>query len=153
MSWGTSIVAACISALLGAFAWGCMAYSYSTRNGDTQEDLAWTTFFAFVFGSGGGFISGLLASRIRGASLLQTVELSAGTMTVLAVAAGVIIVLRTPVPATIGGEKLVLQVDVRFPHDWTPGQSQAPAGMVAMLTPNANRTTGTVESNKAAPGG
>lgn len=133
MSWPASIFIALLTAILGLFVAGVVAalcvdwYQIPSREGGSGYFVVFLALLGFV----AGLVIGLIASRVVAGGahpgFLRGLGMSFGVViAIVALSAGLARALAD-VPPTIGGERLLLAVEIR----WPAGQTAAPVSVGA----------------------
>jgi len=131
MSWPSSFGVAVLTAIVGLFACGLLASltaSWYRIPSFEAQSAAYVASIA-IFGMIGGFIIGLVASRViaGGADpgFLKALGISNGVLLGLLVIIGGVARVLADIPPTIDGEQLMLAVEIRWPVD----QKESPAAL------------------------
>lgn len=128
MSWPTSLVSALLTALLGMLGAGVVAamvvdwYSISSREGASGYFVVGIALCGFVIGG----VIGMIVARSIAAGpqpgFLRALGFSVAIVCVLVLVSGGLARAFADVPPTLDGERLLLEVEVR----WPPTQREAP---------------------------
>jgi len=131
MSWPSSLGVAVLGAIVGLFATGFLASLtatwYRIPNFEAQS-AAYTASLA-ILGMVGGFVIGLVASRLIAAGanpgFLKALATSQGVLLGLLLIIGITARLLADIPPTIDGEQLMLAVEIR----WPASHKESPASL------------------------
>jgi hypothetical protein len=148
MSWLSSIGLGFASAFLTAIAGGWFANLQSSRLGEVTDEQGWRSGFYALGGFAAGFVGGVLIARFTRGGFLRGFAIAASLVLAASFAGAVVDRRFGWVPKRINGEKLILQVEMKLPQDWTPGVVQDPDAASCFLLPNGDRGSGTLEWNR-----
>ena len=124
MSWGTSLAVGFLSAIIAAVAAGLVTYGCTVWYRVESMEAGFTTIIIGLLGLIAGFIMGVVSARVSG-NFWQGLGCSAAIILVLAGVAALFGRIGGEVAPTIGGEQLMLEVELKCPRGWTPGNREA----------------------------